>query len=486
MSEHVFLAWAALVIAVQIFVIFGALLQQRREPTATLAWLLAIVFLPIVGVVAFLLFGRRRARGTRRRLAAYETRLGDALAVARSGRDSGEALANQLEDGRSDGLVRLSASEGEVWLSEGNAVEILDGAAATYRSFLVAFDEAKHHIHLLFYIFRPDETGDMILDRLVAAARRGVQVRLLVDAMGSAALSDDHVATLVEAGGSFARYGPYGLRSILRRRDRFDHRNHRKLVVIDGQEGFAGGINVGREYLGFQDGGDGALWRDSHVRVRGPAVSHLQHVFVADWALTTGALPELVPLFPTARSAGPETVLVVPSGPDQVWTPLRRMLTYAVDHATSRVFITSPYFVPDRPFRDALISAALRGVDVRLLLPERSDHWVAGLASLGWYERLIAAGVRIYEYDKGFIHAKTLVLDDWVATVGSANMDIRSFHLNFELNVFVFGSRFSEALAELFVLDIHELDPVSSADVAGWSFSKRTMAALARLASPLL
>jgi cardiolipin synthase len=485
-SEYVFTAWAAVVVVVQVLVVFGVLLRQRREPTATLAWLLAIVFLPLFGLVAFLLFGRRLARSTRRRLAAFEPQLEEALNLAASALGSEGDPIDRLEDSRSEGLVRLAGCESPAWLSGGNEVQILDGAAATYRSFLHAFDEAEHHIHLLFYIFRPDETGDMILDRLVAAARRGVQVRLLVDAMGSSSLSDDRVAPLVEAGGSFARYGPWNLGTMLRRRERFDHRNHRKLVIVDGLVGFAGGINIGREYLGFLDEGDGELWRDTHLRICGPAVPHIQRTFVADWALTTGELPELDRLFPRPSLAGAERVLVAPSGPDQVWTPLRRMLAYAVDHANSRVLITSPYFVPDRPFRDALTSAALRGVDVRLLLPQRSDHWLAGLASLGWYERMIAAGVRIYEYDKGFIHAKTLVLDDWVSTVGSANMDIRSFHLNFELNVFVFGPRFAEALAEQFELDIHELDPVSAADVARWSYGKRTLAGLARLASPLL
>jgi len=162
------------------------------------------------------------------------------------------------------------------------------------------------------------------------------------------------------------------------------------------------------------------------------------------------------------------------------------MLTHSIAQATEKVYVTSPYFVPDRPFRDAMISAALRGVDVRVLVPEESDHWIVGLAALGSFERLIEAGVQIYRYDKGFIHAKTLVIDDWFASVGSANMDSRSFHLNFELNVFVFGSAFSKALTDQFLLDLHDLSPLTVDVVRGQSYGRRMLGAIARLASPLL
>jgi len=265
-----------------------------------------------------------------------------------------------------------------------------------------------------------------------------------------------------------------------------DYRNHRKIVVIDGAVGFTGGINIGREYLGLNP--EIGYWRDSHVRLKGPAVLGLQQAFVEDWCLATEEILQDRDLFPLpVEPAGPgDEVLVVPSAPGLKWSPLRALYGQAIANAQDRIWITNPYFVPGRVIRLALVTAALRGVDVRLLLPSRSDHVLVSLASHSIYEELLEGGIQIYEYERGFIHAKTLVIDTWVGTIGSANMDMRSFELNFELNAFVFGADFCERLANQFRRDLQDARQVTLEGVRQTGYARRLLMAGARLLSPLL
>ncbi|MCC6782167.1 MAG: cardiolipin synthase [Planctomycetes bacterium] len=482
--------WTIVTIALflaHVFAISVLILVERRQPAATLAWLLTLVFLPIVGLVVYFLIGAPRFARTKRKMALAARRI-DAVRkrqeverkLAASGGE-GEAV-----EPRTESLLRLGAALSSTPPSAGNVARLLENAAATYRAMSRAIEAARHHVHVQFYIIRPDEAGQRLRDRLVAAARRGVQVRVLVDAVGSAQLPREFWKELIAAGGKAAAFRPV-LRAFtrFRRRDRIDFRNHRKIVVVDGTVGFTGGINIGREYLGLDP--EIKEWRDSHVELDGPAVLALQCAFAEDWFTTTGEEVDDDDHYPEPRCHEHGAVVqVVDSGPDRDWSSIEAMYAFVIGAARKRVWITNPYFVPSSTIENALVSAALRGVDVRILVPRRSDHLVVQLASRSYFPPLLEAGARIYRYARGFVHAKTMVVDDWVGTVGSANMDMRSFRLNFELNPFVIDRGFATTLARSFEDDLRGATEYTADDVARQTVIARLLTGAARLMSPLL
>jgi cardiolipin synthase len=464
-------------------VIGAVLVARRRDPSATLAWILFILLAPFLGAAAYLALGRVRMRRAVRRSSRTEARLRAVL--------SRYDLRGRLErapgtaDARTHAMIRLGGALASTGASWGNAARMLSDAAATYREMSQAMHEARDHIHVEFYIIQPDAVGTALRDLLVSKAAAGIEVRVLCDAIGSMALPADFWAPLRNAGGRAASFAPLSkLIPHWRRRDRVDFRNHRKLVVVDGRVGFTGGINVGKEYLGL----DPAIgrWRDTHVRIEGPAVLSLQQTFLQDWLLTTGETLDDERYFPAGPPAGECLVQVIDSGPDQAWAAVELYYAQAIALACERVWITNPYFVPSQLIESALTLAALRGVDVRILLPKKSDSRLVTLASHSYYAPLLAAGVRIFEYARGFVHAKTMVVDEWVATIGSANMDMRSFKLNYEINAFVFGPRLCQDVARQFTVDLGAASEVTKEWERRMGLFRRLVRGIARLLSPLL
>lgn len=469
--------------AADLFVIFGFLLTERRAPTATLAWLLVLLFLPLIGVLFYFLLGATKAHRLRKRSQAVAEHLDLVLSNhAVEGRMREQGAFPDL-DPSTHALVALGQSVTSLPASFGNRCVILDNAAKTYRDLLEGIDRATDHIHVEYYIIQPDRIGEQLRDHLVRRAADGLPVRVLYDAVGSNTLPHNFWAPLHEAGGKTAVFNPIRFR--LRRRDRVDFRNHRKIVVFDGRVGLTGGINVGKEYLGLDP--DIGKWRDSHILIEGPAVLSLQQIFAEDWLLTTGEVLDDLRYYPDFPfRCGNQMVDIVDSGPDRQWSSVHQIFFQAIALSRKRVWVTSPYFVPDPVIEESLIAAALRGVDVRLLVPFKSDVPVISLASRSYYWRLLQAGVRIFEYERGFVHAKTLVVDDWVGTIGSANMDIRSFKLNFEVNAIVYGSEFTRELGQQFIDDLRFSREITTDAVAQWGYGKRLGMAFARLLSPLL
>jgi cardiolipin synthase A/B len=386
---------------------------------------------------------------------------------------------------RTQSMIRLGGALASTPASLGNATQLLVDAAATYREISLAIHEARHHIHVEFYIIQPDAVGRSLRDLLAARAAAGIEVRVLCDGIGSMSLPADFWDPLRAAGGHAASFAPLSkLIPRWRRRDRVDFRNHRKLVVVDGRVGFTGGINVGKEYLGLDP--EIGRWRDTHVRIDGPAVLGLQQTFLQDWAMSTDQALDDEHYFPACPPAGECVVQIIDSGPDQAWASVELYYAQAIALACERVWITNPYFIPSQVIETALTVAALRGVDVRILLPRRSDSRLVTWASHSYYAPLLHAGVRIFEYAKGFVHAKTMVVDDWVATVGSANMDMRSFKLNFELNAFVFGSRLCRDVARQFAVDLEAATEITQGWDRRMGLLRRLVRGTARLLSPLL
>lgn len=416
-------AWSIYLLVLAIWIIW-----DKREPVATLSWLLSLAALPVVGLVIYYLVGPLRIRRQRLRRARARA----ALAAAPLPGDGVNLVERQVAQlaRRTTGLMPKAMRQ----------PQLLRDGAETYEAMLEAIAGARHHIHLASYIFDPDTTGRRFLDALVAKAREGVTVRLLIDSVGSSGTRNRFFAPLRQAGGEVAWFHPVRLR--FPRRPALNQRSHRKLLIVDGTLGFTGGVNI-------TDTEDPRLrpdaYCDLHLRFRGAAVQGLQLTFIEDWAYVTGqALCE--PVYWPPLDVGGVPALVIPSGPDSPWEAFHRVAVESIHDATERVWLVTPYFVPSEAARMALTNAALCGVDVRLMLPRRADSRLVSAAARSYYDELLDAGVRIFEYQPNLLHAKTLLVDRRHLLIGSANFDYRSFRVNFELSTLVSDPELAQAM----------------------------------------
>lgn len=450
-------------------------LLRKKEAPSTIAWILVLVFLPLVGVVLFWFLGRDRVRRPAREKRSTDVEVRHRLGAfhrARDGSDLDRLIAEEKPALR--GVMRLAAQVGNTDPTGGNDVRVLVGAPATLDAILQAIEEARDHVHLEYYIVRNDATGRRVRDALVAALGRGVRVRVLIDGFGSRPIGRRFTGPLLDAGARVAKFFPL---DPVRRAWTINLRNHRKLIVVDGRVGFTGGINIGDEFLD---------WHDLHLRIEGPAVAQLQTVFVEDWYFATRFDLADPALFPDVEPCGESVVQLVQSGPDGTVESIHRLYFAAIASARERVYITTPYFVPDRALLVALQTAALRGVDVRLVLPSSSNHRVTFHAGRSFYDELLGAGVRIHEYRDGFVHTKAMVVDGRFATLGSANLDVRSFRLNFELLAVLWDAKVVGKLEALFVEDLERTGPVDLAEWRRRGVAPRIKEGIGRLCAPLL
>lgn len=471
----------ALLVAVLDVVALVHAVTRHLGVASTLAWIFFILFLPGVGPVAYFLLASPRIRTTRRRrrLAGEAVRAALRRSLGReplpAGIDHSAPLARSV--------LFLGTRLTGLPPSGGNRVELLLDNEAAFRSKADAVRGAERSVWAEYYIVEDDATGRAFLADLAERARAGRDVRLLYDAVGSSGIGGDALDALRAAGGRVESFLPV---NPLRRRWSTHLRNHRKLLVVDERIGFTGGMNVGDEYARGKGGSGGRNrpWRDAHLRVEGPAVFHLATVFAEDWTFASGErlVPSSVPL----PSPGGSVVAVVPSGPDQDANANAHTYFAALSGALERCWLTTPYFVPDEPTVRALCNAAYRGIDVRVLVPEKSDVPLAQAAGRFFYGPLLRAGVRIFEYQPAVLHAKTVVVDGAWSLVGSANLDFRSFSLNFELGAVVFDRAFAARLEERFARDLADSREVTLASVERRGFADRARLGLARLLAPLL
>lgn len=495
------LALGVIVEAVALLLI-PLVLLRRKEPGSTVAWILALIFLPGLGATLFLLFGRDRVR-----LPAQWKREADQALAQRAPRHrprlsavARERALLRLSSPIDRELFRVGAALASAEPTPGNAVELLIDGAATYAAIGRAIDAAEHYVYAEYFVIERGEMADWFAGRLKAAARRGVEVKLLLDGYGSFWIGRRWVRALREAGVEVAFFLPARLIFF----QPMNLRNHRKIVVVDGDVGFTGGINIMDAYREKDASGRAiSSWRDTHLAIRGPAAHELLRVFELDWHFATrrtirhdAEAPRRAERQAEPQAAAPgkdehgEAVIsIVRSGPDidgPARETIHRLFFSAITLARTRVCITTPYFVPDRAIVVALQTAALRGVVVQLLFPRRSNHPVVFQAGRSFYEDLLEAGVQIYEYGPGMIHAKTMVVDDTVALVGSANMDLRSFRLNFEVHAVVRDGRTARSLAQSFEQDLAvsvQIDLVAFR-YRLWPF--KVVEGAARLLSPLM
>lgn len=432
-------AWFLLLDVLIIAILLPTIILQRRESGATLAWVMVIVLVPFLGLLAFWVMGTTRLHLRRRKRRKAEAQLQPALGPIQS------RLKNERNiEGIPPSLLKLVQRLDSVGPLSGNAVELMRNGKVVFDALEYAFDHATHHIHLIYYIWEPDYTGKRLLDALVRAAKRGVEVRLLVDDVGSKAAKPYFFEPLVMAGGQVARF----LRvNLLSRRLNLNNRNHRKVVVVDGHTSFTGGMNVGDVYAGRGD-----PWQDLHACIKGPVANDLQEIFAQDWFHATEENLVSERYFPLIPPQGTIRAQFLASGPaDKRWQAIHTVLFSAMNMATRRIWIETPYFVPDRPIMLTLETAALRGVDVRLLLPGQSDHPLVLYAGRSFLDDLLVAGGRVFELHSAMPHGKSAIIDDNFCTVGSANMDQRSFRLNFEGNMFFYGPEVAARLEQDFL-----------------------------------
>lgn len=442
---------------------------QKREPVATISWLFSLAALPYLGFLVYLVFGPQKLK--RHRLRRSRNRVDLPRAQEHAPGEAGKELA------------RLGQATTHLPASSATGVRLLQDGSATYAALLEDIRAARDHIHLEYYIYSPDRTGAMVRDALVERARAGVKVRLLLDALGSSKAKRSFFQPLLDAGGELAWFHPARFGRIWTR-TWVNMRTHRKIVVIDGAIGYTGGINVTDEE---NDALRADAYRDLHMRITGDVVRALQLTFVEDWAYATqdrGFIASLARAMP-APAPGPIAAQVLVSGPDSSWEAIHRMYVSAIHAANRRVWLTTPYFVPGEAAMMALTSAALGGLDVRVMVPKMSDSRSVTYAARSYFDELLAANVKVYEYGPRMLHSKALLVDDDFAMIGSANFDHRSFSLNFEVQTLFRDHSVAAALERLIEAEFAHAPRVRG-DRARPLLSARLPEALARLASPLL
>ncbi|NIR46143.1 MAG: cardiolipin synthase [Gemmatimonadetes bacterium] len=447
---------------------------NARTPQGGIVWVISLAVVPYLALPAYLLFGRARYL---RYLA--ERRRNDQRAERVTG-DPGRLLETR-------GTAPVHAASGvalletlpETQLTGGNAVRLLIDGEATFEAIFEAIQGAERYVLVQFYVIRDDQLGQALKDRLIRKARDGVRVLVLYDEIGSHDLAGSYAEELRAAGAAVSAFG-----SPRNRLHRFqlNYRNHRKSVVVDGRVAFIGGHNVGDEYMG-RDSRYGH-WRDTHLRIEGPAAIDVQAAFLKDWYWATGELPELC-WTPSASPGDSTDVLVVPTSPADRFRTAQLFFTGAINSARQRLWIATPYFVPDEAVVAALRLAAFRGVDVRILIPERTDHHLFYLSSFSYTEMLEPYGIEFFRYGPGMMHQKVMLIDDDAAMIGTANLNNRSLRLDFEISALVLGRDFATEVERMLRTDLKNSRPAKTGELKEKPFWFRLSVRAVRLLDPV-
>ncbi|PLS15458.1 cardiolipin synthase [Bacillus sp. M6-12] len=458
------------------FVIF----LENRHPTQTLTWLIVFGAFPLLGFIFYFLFGKNFRKEKMFRKKYFLDK--QAFLSIEGERDVSEEKISGMGEHQKN-LFRLAQRLGQSPISFATETKVLTNGDETFSHILEELKKAKHHIHLEYYIVRDDQIGRDIKEVLIERARSGVKVRFLYDAVGAWTLTKQYINDLRNAGVEIVAFGPVRLPFL---NNKFNFRNHRKIIVIDCAVGFVGGLNVGDEYLGRNK--QYGFWRDTHLMAKGEAVRTLQLIFLQDWYYSTdhSFLTDeyLSPSVPIEHNHG--GVQMIAGGPDNEWSVIKSIFFSMITSARESVWIASPYFIPDEDIFQALKVTALSGVDVRLLVPHNPDKRIVFHASRSYFPELLEAGVRIFEYKEGFMHSKIIIVDNELASIGTSNMDMRSFHLNFEVNAFLYKTGSTQKLVNDYLNDL-----LVSRELHIETFKKRNlglkvMESTCRLLSPLL
>ena len=445
-----------------------------RTSQGSIAWLVSLLTFPYVAVPLYWVFGRTKYVGyiDARRMENKDMQ----PIIDRVVPELPEFVVHPAEDIMNFRVMEKLAA---MPFTRYNDAELLVDGEQTFTAIFDGIESAQHYVLVQFYIIKDDELGRDFQAALMKKARSGVRVYLLYDEIGCIRLPGSYLRGLRTAG---VDVSPFNSTKGVRNRLQLNFRNHRKVVVVDGNCAFTGGLNVGDEYMGRSE--EFGPWRDTHVCVRGPAVQAVQFAFLEDWYWATHRVPELN-WSPKRATNGDKNVLVIPSGPADDLETCGLFFLHAIHSAKRRVWIASPYFVPDPKVVAALQIAALRGVDVRILLPEKADHILVWLSSFSYYGETRPCGVRLFRYLPGFLHEKVMLVDDDVATVGTANLDNRSFRLNFEITLMVVDAAFGARVKAMFEEDFENSRLVEQGELDAHSVWFKFCVRVARLAAPI-
>jgi cardiolipin synthase len=465
--QIVYYAFTALYVYIAL-VVLTAILLENRNPVKTLGWIMIMILLPIVGIVLYVFLGQDLRR---RKVFANKLRFPNL---------EGSYVGNDKLQKFGKVATLLTETAGARVLS-GNKVEVFTTGEDAFNSLCDDIERATNHIHVEFYIIENDKLGNRFRELLERKAREGVRVRVIYDYLGGWNLPIVWRLSLKEAG---AFIHPFLPADNFFRFTLLNYRNHRKLVVIDGRVAYTGGMNLAERYL---SGNRLGLWRDTFVRVEGLAVHAMQYSFLVDWSFVDGKVVTDKKYYPDLScDIGDEKVQVVTSGPDSDWRSIMQGIVVAISNAKKEVLIHTPYCMPPESVMNALETAALSGVRVRVMIPERNDAKLVAAAGRSYIEALLRAGVEVFYYRKNFLHSKAIVVDGYLSIVGTANMDHRSYEQNFEIAAFVYGEKTARCLVEGFERD---MESSRQLNVNLWrhrKWYKRYVESLARLISPLL
>lgn len=461
----------------------AAIILERRNPAASAAWVTVIFMLPVAGIVLFFLLSQNISARKLYNLSEFEEMKIDS------------SLENQINEIK-NGTYRFSTEEGKLWqdmihlnqlygrayYSQNNSVEFITDGRQMFDTMMQDIMSARETINIMFFIVKNDETGRQFIDALTQKAREGVEVRLLLDSMGSRQINDRVLRDFLDAGGKRAYFFPRKLNLV---NFDFNYRNHRKLAVIDGIIGYTGGFNIAREYLGLKK--KFGYWRDTHIRITGQSVQDINARFILDWRTASKEKIVLSEAFYSGViSEGNTGIQIVSSGPDSVKEEVKRSLMKMITSAERSIYVQTPYFVPDDSILESLKMAAQCGVDVRVMIPCIPDHPLVYWATYSYAGELVKSGGRVFIYENGFLHSKTMVVDGEVGTVGSANFDRRSFSLNFESNAFIYDKKEAQTMERIFCEDLKECKELTISLYENRSRTIKVKEVAARLLSDLL
>lgn len=476
LSQYINLTWIYWFLTVAygltVLSIICVIVSENRNPVKTLAWITVLLALPALGIILYFVFGRniKNKHSIPRRNLKRLHRL--------EGRQTLKKHLKKLQP-QSRHLAKLAMSLGNARIYEGNAATLYNNGADKFAQLLQDLAGARQYINLQYYIIADDKIGNRLKEVLCERARAGVKVRVIYDHVGSFRTKKKYFKEMQQAG--IEVYPFFKVRSPIFG-SRINWRNHRKIVVIDGIIGYIGGMNIADRYI---DGGKFGLWRDMHMRVTGPAVKGLQSAFAIDWAFMGNDLIEDA-YEHNGDSQGDIYAQVLTGGPTYQWDNMTLMFTKAISLARKRIFMMTPYFIPNDALLRSLQSAALSGVDVRIMMPEKSDSDMLRFASFSFIKECLQAGIKIYLFQPGMLHSKTIIIDDDIATVGSANLDFRSVEHNFEGNLLLYSTNLNKQLSDLFMQDLEQSRRITPREWRRRSILQRGLESFFRIFSPIL
>ncbi len=466
-------------------ILFAVLLVffERRNPTTTWLWLMVLTFLPGIGFLLYIFIGQDMSKKKMFKLKEEEDR-GVRDKVLEQGQKIKEEeyyYSNpkflEYED-----IIKMHILTSEAYFSQDNEVELYFSGEEKFAALLESISKAKKYIYLEYYIVKSDNIGMKIINKLTEKAKEGVEVKVLYDGMGGRKLKRNSFDEFKKAGGEVAVFFPPFVPFFTLR---INFRNHRKICIIDGEEAFVGGFNIGDEYLGLSK--KFGYWRDTHMKIRGTAVAGLQWRFFKDWRFAANKdSAHCKVVLPRVKTKGNAGIQIVSSGPDSKWPSIKDGYFKMITNAREKIYIQTPYFIPDDSIFEAIKLAGLSGLDVKVMIPCKPDHPFVYWAGLSYIGELLEAGVKFYTYQNGFLHSKAFIMDDFITSIGSANLDIRSFKLNFEVNGFIYDEEVNKRMIEQFHIDLKYCDEITMEEYRRRSNLVKLKESVSRLLSPIL